>query len=117
MKPEKILFIADDDGALIVANAVRLDARGEAQLAELGEVKHVVKLGFFHGRDDAYYRDHFGAKYWALPNGTRPADPSADETLQPDHLPAADVELFTFDSAKRPEADQRAVWVRYSLTS
>ena len=47
---------------MITLNAVRLDARGEAQLAELGDVKHVVKLGFFHGRDDAYYRDHFGLR-------------------------------------------------------
>ncbi len=55
------------DGELVVFNSMRLSAQGLAQLATLGPVKHVVRLGGFHGRDDAFFKEHFGATVYALP--------------------------------------------------
>ena len=47
------MTIIEHDGAVTVVNPVRLDKDGESALVALGKVEHVVKLGFFHGRDDA----------------------------------------------------------------
>ena len=44
---------------------MRLDAAGLAALDALGSVKHIVKLGSFHGRDDAFYLERYGADVWA----------------------------------------------------
>lgn len=97
------MAIVVEDGALTLINAVRLDARGEARLAELGAVKHVVKIGYFHGMDDAYYVAKHGAAYWTLPNGGRKRDPKPTETLSAEHLPFRDARLFAFEQTKFPE--------------
>ena len=49
------MTIARDKGALTLINTVRLDEDGLAHLDDLGNVEHVVKLGAFHGIDDAFY--------------------------------------------------------------
>ncbi len=103
MRVSRNMTVIESDGALTLVNAVRLDDRGEARLTELGAVTHVVKLGYFHGMDDAYYVDTFEAAYWALPGGTRRREPTPSETLSKDHLPCADMELFAFEHARKPE--------------
>jgi hypothetical protein len=40
---------------LTLLNAIRLSDEGMAELDKLGRVKHVMRLGFFHGADDPYY--------------------------------------------------------------
>lgn len=97
------MTIVVSDGTLTLINAVRLDDAGEKRLTQLGHVKHVVKLGWFHGMDDPYYLERFGAAYWALPNGAREKDPKPTETLAPDHLPIPDAELFAFKDTVHPE--------------
>jgi hypothetical protein len=52
---------------LVVLNSIRLSAAGEAALSALGRVAHVVRLGWFHGSDDAYYIARFGAEHWVPP--------------------------------------------------
>lgn len=47
--------------ALTLINSIRLDDAGLAQLDALGRVAHVVKIGSLHGRDDAFYKAHYGA--------------------------------------------------------
>src|SRR5688572_6827527 len=42
---------------LTIINSVRLTPDGEAELEKLGRVKHVVRIGAFHGADDPYYVD------------------------------------------------------------
>jgi len=98
------MVIVRNGDDLTVVSSVRLFPEGEAELEKLGAVRHVVKIGCFHGIDDAYYIDRFGANYWALPSGTRPEDPQADKELKPDSLPIADAELFEFRETKQKEA-------------
>jgi hypothetical protein len=48
-------------------------------------VKNIVRIGAFHGRDDAFYRDHYDARLWAMKgmsyeNGL---SPDIELTLQP----------------------------------
>ena len=81
---------------LVLISPVRLSVAGEAALEQLGTVRHVVKIGIFHGMDDAYYLERFGATYWALPGGTRPEDPTPGEELREGSLPIPGAELFEF---------------------
>lgn len=101
--PRNMVVIAHE-GALTLVNAVRLRPAAEAGLDALGAVQHVVKIGT-HGMDDAYYKDRYGAKLWALP-GARLADGLlADETLAVDApLPFPDGRLFVFEHTLAPEA-------------
>ena len=89
---------------LTVVNAVRLSAAGEAALDRLGAVKHVVRLGCFHGLDDRYYVDHYGAEFWCQPDSAPYKVPVPTQTLaEGAPLPIADAELREFRGAKRPE--------------
>lgn len=89
---------------LTLFSAVRLSPEGEAELKKLGAVKNVVKVAYFHGQDDAYYLNHYGAAYWALPGGVRDEDPEIQEELRDDNLPFEGAQLFEFKDAKQKEA-------------
>jgi hypothetical protein len=52
---DRNMTIVRKGGELVVLNSVRLSDDGEAQLAKLGKLKHVVRLGAFHGADDGYF--------------------------------------------------------------
>jgi hypothetical protein len=65
---------------LSLINTVRLDDAGLAVLDRLGKVTNVVRIGAFHGRDDAFYLDRYGAKLWALPGMKHQDDRSTDVT-------------------------------------
>ncbi|CAM9598871.1 unnamed protein product [Discosporangium mesarthrocarpum] len=54
------------DRELTLVNTMRLDARGEAQLRGLGQVKRVVRICSLHGMDDPYYVHRFGAELWGM---------------------------------------------------
>jgi hypothetical protein len=103
MRIPRNMAIVVHDGEVTVIGAVRLSPTGEARLAELGELKHVVKIGYFHGMDDAYYLSKYGADYWTLPDGARDIDPTPTETLTHTHLPFPDSELFAFENTVSPE--------------
>lgn len=52
--------------ALTLVNTLRLDDAGLAALDALGKVEHVIRLAGFHGMDDAFYKDRYGARVWAV---------------------------------------------------
>ena len=81
-------------GELTVINSVRLDAEREAGLDALGKVTHVMKIGF-HGMDDAYYVDRYGAKMWTVGDGSLSED---------SQLPFPDARVFMFKQTVVPEA-------------
>jgi hypothetical protein len=93
---------------LTLFNSVRLTSDGEKALAALGEVRHVVRLGAFHGIDDAYYLNRYEPAFW-LPEGTQVPSRLAKWTAQslthgmrPPFAP--DGEAFLFRDTRRPEA-------------
>ncbi|SFC22068.1 hypothetical protein SAMN05660479_01403 [Microbulbifer thermotolerans] len=49
---------------LTLVNPVRLRPQQEEKLQELGCIRHAVRLGYYHGCDDLYYRDHFNLTFW-----------------------------------------------------
>jgi hypothetical protein len=98
------MTVVRDGGALTLVNAVRLDEEGLAQLDALGSVANVVKIGSLHGRDDAFYKERYGAKLWALPGMTHAHGLLADAELTAGgEVPFAGCGVFIFRSTKLPE--------------
>ena len=96
--------IVRNGNELSLINPVRVNEKVEAQLTALGEIKHVVRLGCFHGVDDPYYVEKFGAQMWAQPGGTAYTEPKIDQPLSSGGaLPFPDAEIFEFAGTKQPE--------------
>jgi hypothetical protein len=87
---------------LTALNSVHLTPEGEAELAKLGKLTHVMRLGTSHGADDAYFVERFGATLWGAP-GTphKPGLAANDLSATSSPIPG---EVFLFEAAKRPEA-------------
>lgn len=97
------MTILRNGGELTLVNTVRLDDSGLAKLDALGTVKHVVKLGSFHGMDDAFYRDRYHATQWALPGMEHEGGHTTDEELSAGHVPVPHADLFVFETSAKPE--------------
>jgi hypothetical protein len=103
------------EGELTLVNSIRLDEAGLAKLDALGKVKHVVRLAGFHGLDDPFYKDRYGATMHAVRGQVYAAGfdnakgASAETYFQADvlhddgsALPFPGARLFVFDG-KVPE--------------
>lgn len=99
---------------LVLIGTVRLDDAGLAALDRLGKVTDVIRLAGFHGMDDPFYKDRYGAKVWVLegmsyvrgfkPDPAVPPYFAADVEIGPStDLPLRDASLYSF-STKPPEA-------------
>ncbi|MFT5429501.1 MAG: hypothetical protein ACI9OJ_000172 [Myxococcota bacterium] len=86
------MIVLRDGGDLVLINAVRLDAAGEAALDALGTVRHVMKIGM-HSMDDAYYTDKYAARHWTV-----------DDLKGADTLPIANLRAIIFKDTVLPEA-------------
>ncbi|MBN9226307.1 MULTISPECIES: hypothetical protein [Legionella] len=60
------MTIINSNGDLTLINTVRLNEEGLRALDMLGSVKHVVSIGAFHGRDDAFYLDRYQSEFWTV---------------------------------------------------
>ena len=97
--PRNMVVLRNGD-ELTLINAVRLNEEGEAALARLGTVRHVIRIGN-HGMDDAYYIERYGAKHWAVP---REGETSDVELTEDTELPIPDTRVFMFRDTKMSEA-------------
>jgi len=97
------MTVVREGNELTLFNTVRLDDAGLAALDRLGKVVNVVKLGSFHGIDDAFYIDRYRAKLWAFPGMTHESGLPTTHELGPNSLPVADASIFVFETAKMPE--------------
>lgn len=105
IQTSRTMTVVREGGALTLLNTVRLDDDGLAALERLGQVRHVVRLGAFHGRDDPFYCDRYAATLWALPGVTHADGRATARTLAPGGpCPLADGQVFAFASARVPEA-------------
>jgi hypothetical protein len=112
LQTSRTMLVVREAAALTLVNTVRLDDAGLAALDAVGQVKHVMRLGAFHGRDDPFYRDRYAAQLWALPGSShadgRAPDRELDETSE---LPIRGARLLEFQSSRHPEA---ALWLPHS---
>jgi hypothetical protein len=98
------MTIVREGGQLTLINSVRLDDAGLAKLDSLGRVANVVKIGSLHGRDDAFYKQRYGATFWALPGMQHENGLKADKELRPGgDMPVSGCNVFTFRTSKLPE--------------
>jgi len=89
------------DDRVVLFNSLRLDEAGLASLDALGKVTDVVRVGAYHGRDDAFYVDRYGATLWSPEGCSRDLSPKA--LTEAAELSIPDAEVFTFASVKKPE--------------
>lgn len=90
------MTIVRQDGALTIINSMRLSDEGLAALERLGSVQHVIRLAGFHGMDDPFYKDRYGAKVWAVKGQRYTAGfnvKAKQEYFQPDVYMDQDTEL------------------------
>lgn len=98
------MIIVRDNNELSLINTVRLDDKGLAALDRLGKVKNIIRIGAFHGRDDAFYLDRYSAKLWALKGMTHDNNREADIQLVPNgQMPISDSSIFIFETSNFPE--------------
>lgn len=100
---------------LVVVNSMRLSEKGHEELDALGQVKHVIRIAGYHGRDDAYYKERYGAQVHAI-EGQRyframEAKGSVEDYMAPDsslnelsELPLPGARLIVMKSSSPPEA-------------
>lgn len=98
------MTVVREGEALTLINTVRLDEAGLAALDALGRVEHIVRIGGFHGIDDAFYRDRYEARVWALPGMEHEGGFGTDHELVPGGpTPFPGCEVFHFVTSKVPE--------------
>ncbi len=115
MKFSRSMTIVRGEDGLTLFNTMRLSEAGLRALDALGQVRNVIRLGGFHGRDDAFYRARYHARILAVAGQryTRGlgAKDDAPDYMQPDEivdensvLPIPDATLKVIHSSKPPEA-------------
>jgi hypothetical protein len=90
---------------IVLLNGIRLTSAGEDELAKLGPVEHVVRLGGHHGSDDGYLAGRFQVPIWGPPGVQHAAGISNTKELSAENHPLPDgAQVFVFTHGKRPEA-------------
>ncbi len=99
------MIVIRDGPYLTLVNTIRLDKAGLTALEALGEVNNVVKLGAFHGRDDAFYIDRYSTDLWAPPGMTyKRGEKTTQQIADGQAGPNPDSTAFVLDTPKLPEA-------------
>jgi hypothetical protein len=90
---------------LTLINTVRLDEKTLNKMDMLGQVKNIVKIGSFHGRDDAFYLDRYkSAQLWALKGMKHNNDIITEVEFSPfGKMPFPNCSLFVFDTPSHSE--------------
>lgn len=116
MKIGRSMTVVRGRDGLVLLNSMRLSEPGLRELEALGPVRHVIRLAGFHGRDDGFFRERYGAKVYAIEGqryvrGMNPQKKSDRVYTEPDAwlredspLPIEGARLKLFASSKPPEA-------------
>ncbi|HBN21849.1 MAG TPA: hypothetical protein DD412_01250 [Holosporales bacterium] len=99
------MIIVRNASDLTLINTVRLSEDGLKQLNTLGDVAHIVRIGAFHGRDDAFYRNHYpNSQLWALKDMAYDSGLKADREITPEgNMPFPNLSLFAFETSALSE--------------
>lgn len=88
----------------VLLNPVRLSDAAEAELLARAPIRHAVRLGTFHGRDDAYYVDRFGATFWCAPGAHAYPQPAGSREIdESGAFPIPGAQVVVFSQATRAE--------------
>jgi hypothetical protein len=99
------MVIIRNGSELTLVNTVRLNEDALKKLESLGSVTHIVRIGAFHGRDDAFYRNHYPtAQLWTLKSMTYENGLKSDRDLIPNgETPLPGCSVFIFETSIQPE--------------
>ncbi|HKE16165.1 MAG TPA: hypothetical protein VKB80_14915 [Kofleriaceae bacterium] len=98
------MWIVREGGELVVIHGVMLPDEEQRKVEALGPVKHLVRLGAFHGMDDARYVKRYAPVVWAPPGVDQPEGVRTDRELRPGApTPLAGSSLLAFASSRTPE--------------
>ena len=107
------MTVVREGGELSLIGSMRLGESGLAALEKLGKVTSVIRLAAFHGIDDPFYKDRYGATVYAVEGSTYSSGFKPDPSkayFQPDvwmnastELPIRDAKLVTIRSSTPPE--------------
>lgn len=107
MRFSRNMLVVREGERLVLVNTLRMSDEGLKQLDALGKVTDVIRLAGFHGADDAFYKDRYGAKVWAIKGQryTRGFSQKAEPYFHPDveveastALPIAGAKLYLFST-------------------
>ncbi|NNP70976.1 hypothetical protein [Acinetobacter sp. Ac_5812] len=99
------MIIIKQNNELTLINAVRMSETELEKLEALGSVKHIIRLGDFHGLDDQFYIDRYQVTFWSQPHHVNYPDLFPTKTIQSDAIPPIkNAEFFIFEQATCPEA-------------
>jgi len=99
------MVIIKQNNELTLINAVRMSEAELEKLEALGAVKHVIRLGDFHGLDDQFYIDRYQVTFWSQSDHVNYPDLFPAKTIQSDAIPPIKKpEFFIFEQATCPEA-------------
>lgn len=98
------MALVREAGELVAIHPVMMPDDVQRQIEALGPIKHIVRLGAFHGMDDAAYLEKYGATAWA-PEGVELATGARiDRVLKAgEHGPFADGTVFDFTASRSRE--------------
>ncbi len=100
----RAMTVVRDGADLTLVNTLRLDEPGLSRLDALGTVRNIVKLGAFHGRDDAFYRQRYGATLWSFAGMPHERGVETDRELSTDGPgPISDASAFRFETSSTVE--------------
>lgn len=98
------MVLIRDSGELSLVNPIRVNDPLLNKICSLGEIKHVIRTGAFHGLDDPFYVDKYSAKMWSQTGGTIYTAPPIDIELTTETvLPFANGTIVVFPNTKQPE--------------
>lgn len=104
IQASRTMTVIRENKELTLINSIRLSDEGLNELAKLGRIKNVIRLGAFHGRDDAFYQRAFGAKLWAMPEMEKSHGEVFNNDLSKLQLPFLHGRVIAFKSTKYQEA-------------
>ena len=98
------MTIIREGGELVVIHPVLMPDAEQKKLEALGPIKHIIRLGAFHGMDDIHYKQRYQATLWAPAGVDCAAGLAVDKQLVPGGaLPLAGATLHEFARSRTPE--------------
>lgn len=105
MRMNRNMVIVKSGDELTLINPVRLSDAALSQLDALGNVRHVLRLGDFHGLDDRFYVGRYQAEFWCQSRPETYKVPMANHVINAAASPPMpDAQFFVYEAAKYPEA-------------
>ena len=101
--PRNMTILREGDG-LVIVHPVMMPEAEQAKVEALGPIKHIVRLGDFHGMDNVLYVEKYGCEVWSPRGATPVRNERVDHELVPGgETPFHDGTLHQFDVAIAPE--------------